>query len=213
MTRRNSPGGLTAVLPGEILGIPRDGGKLWLTLFYCLPKELAGKRKPSLDLPRCPYEVLRMNEYDGVAWDDMFKLLIWDCCSWSVWQFFKVKDRRGGYREIPGSGARYAGCFSLRRFSYSTSLCVYMRMEFEKIGLSFQELYDVPPGVEAPWLPYRQSGNLIGSVTDPVTERQNWQPVIDDICENRGAEDCDARSSAVKSGFMRKWHHDRSGRP
>ena len=44
-----------------------------------------------------------------------------------------------------------------------------------------------------------------------VIEKQNWQPVIDAIWENRGVEDYDARSSAVKTDFMRKWHHDRSG--
>lgn len=209
MAKRNGPGGFIAVLPGEVIEIPQDSGKSWLTLFYCLPKELAGKWKPALDLPRCPYEVLRTDKYDSIVYDDMFKLLVWDCYSWSAWQFFQVKDRKGNYREIPGSRAQYAGCFSLWQLSYS--IILYIRMEFEKNGLSFQTLYDVPPGVEVPWLTYQQFGNLIGNVTDMVIEKQNWQPVIDAIWENRGVEDYDTRSSAVKTDFMRKWHHDRSG--
>ena len=160
-------------------------------------------------MPRCPYEVLRTDRYDSIVCDDMFKLLVWDCYSWSAWQFFRVKDRKGRYREIPGSRAQYAGCSSLWQLSYS--IILYIRMEFEKHGLSFQTIYDVPPGVEVPWLTYRQFGNLVGNVTDLVIARQNWQPVIDAIWENRDVEDYDARNSAVKTDFMRKWHHDRSG--
>ena len=29
---------------------------------------------PAYDLPRCPYEVLRMDKYDHIVCDDMFKL-------------------------------------------------------------------------------------------------------------------------------------------
>ena len=44
-----------------------------------LEKELAEKRKPAYELPRCPYEVLRTDKYDHIVCDDMFKLLVWDC--------------------------------------------------------------------------------------------------------------------------------------
>ena len=62
------------VLPGEIIEIPQNSDKSWLTLFYSLPRELAEKWKPAYDLPRCPYEVLRMDKYDHIVCDDMFKL-------------------------------------------------------------------------------------------------------------------------------------------
>lgn len=211
MARQNGPKGFLAVLPGEIIEIPQDGSKSWLTLFYCLPKELAQKWKPALDLPRCPYDVLRTDKYNGIVCDDMFKLLVWDCYSWSAWQFFQVKDRKSNYREIPGSRAQYAGCFPLWQLSYS--IILYIRMKFEKSGLSVQALYDVPPGVEVPWLTYQQFSNLIGNVTDRVIAEQDWQPVIDAIWENRDVEDYDTRSSTVKTDFLRKWHHDRSGKP
>ena len=32
-----------ALLPGEVIEIPQDSDKSWLTLFYSLPKELAEK--------------------------------------------------------------------------------------------------------------------------------------------------------------------------
>lgn len=211
VAKQNGPKGFLAVLPGEIIEIAQDDDKSWLTLFYSLPKELAGKWKPVLDLPRCPYEVLRTDKYDSIVCNDMFKLLVWDCYSWSAWQFFQVKDCKGVYREIPGSRAQYSGCFPLWQLSYS--IIPYIRMKFEKSGLSFQALYNLPPGVEIPWLTYQQFGNLIGNITDQVIAEQNWQPVIDAIWENRDIEDYNTCSSTIKMDFLRKWHHDRSGKP
>ena len=59
----------------------------------------------------------------------------------------------------------------------------------------------------------RQFSNLIGNVTDMVVAEQEWQPVIDAIWENRTVEDYESISSTVKTDFMRKWHHNRSGKP
>lgn len=103
---------------------------------YSHPKELAEKWKPAFDLPRYPCEVLRTDKYDSIVCDDMFKLLVWDCYSWSVWQFFQVKDREGNDREIHGDMKQYAGYFPLLRLS--CSIISYIRMKFEKHRLGFQ---------------------------------------------------------------------------
>ena len=211
MTQPKGPKGFLVVLPGEIIEIPQDSDKSWLTLFYSLPKELAEKWKPAFDLPRCPYEVLRTDKYDSIVCDDMFKLLVWDCYSWIAWQFFQVKDRKGNYRDIPGDMKQYAGYFPLWRLSYS--IIPYIRMKFEQHGLGFQNLYNIPQGVEVPWLTYQQFSNLIGNVTDMVIAEENWQPMIDAIWENRTVEDYETTNSTVKTDFMRKWHHNRSGKP
>ena len=211
MEPQKDPKGFLVVLPGEVIEIPQDGDKSWLTLFYSLPRELAQKWTPAFNLPRCPYEVLRTDKYDDVVCNDMFKLLVWDCYSWSAWQFFQVKDRKGNYRDIPGSRTQYAGYFPLWRLSYS--IIPYIRMKFEQHGLGFQNLYNIPQGVEVPWLTYQQFSNLIGNVTDMVVAEQNWQPMIDAIWENRAVEDYEAKSSTVKTDFMRTWHHNRSGKP
>ena len=50
------------------------------------------------------------------------------------------------------------------RLSYS--IIPYIRMKFEQNGLGFQNLYNIPQGVEVPWLTYQQFSNLIGNVTD-----------------------------------------------
>ena len=207
MDKQKGPTGFIVVLPGEIIEIPQDSDKSWLTLFYSLPRELAEKWKPAYDLPRCPYEVLRTDKYDHIVCDDMFKLLVWDCYAWSAWQFFQVKDRKGNYRDIPGTWTQYAGYFPLWRLSYS--IIPYIRMKFEQNGLGFQNLYNIPQGVEVPWLTYQQFSNLIGNVTDMVIAEQEWQPMIDAIWENRAVEDYEAKSSTVKTDFMRTWHHNR----
>lgn len=75
MEKWNSPKSFIVVMSGEIIEIPQDSDKSWLTLFYNLPRELAEKWKPAYDLPRCPYEVLRTDKYDHIVCDDMFKLL------------------------------------------------------------------------------------------------------------------------------------------
>lgn len=64
MERQKSPKSFLVVLPGEIIEIPQDSDKSWLTLFYSLPREIAEKWKPAYELPRCPYEVLRTDKYD-----------------------------------------------------------------------------------------------------------------------------------------------------
>ena len=68
MEKRKSPNAFIVVLPGEIIEIPQNSDKSWLTLFYSLPRELAEKWKPAYDLPRCPYEVLRTDKYDHIVW-------------------------------------------------------------------------------------------------------------------------------------------------
>ena len=155
MDKKKGPTGFIVVLPGEVIEIPQDSDKSWLTLFYSLPRELAEKWKPAYDLLRCPYEVLRTDKYDHIVCDDMFKLLVWDCCAWSAWQFFQVRDRKGNYRDIPGTWTQYTGYFPLWRLSYS--IIPYIRMKFEQNGLGFQKLYNIPQGVEVPWLTYQQS--------------------------------------------------------
>ena len=86
-------------------------------------------------------------------------------------------------------------------------------MKFEKYGLGFQNLYNMPKGVEVPWLTYQQFGNLVGNLTDMIVEEENWQPMIDAAWEMRSPEDYDDKFSTVKNDFLRTWHHSRSAKP
>jgi len=138
MDKQAGPKGFLVVLPGEIIEIPQDSDKSWLTLFYSLPRELAEKWKPAYELPRCPYEVLWTDKYNHIVCDYMFKLLVWDCYAWCAWQFFQVKDRKGNYHDIPGSWNQYAGYFPLWRLSYS--IIPYIRMKFEQKVISEMQI-------------------------------------------------------------------------
>ena len=48
MEKWKSPKGFVVVLPGEIIEIPQDSDKSWLTLFYSLPRELSKNGNPPM---------------------------------------------------------------------------------------------------------------------------------------------------------------------
>lgn len=194
--------------PGNIMQILPEDNKSWLTLFYSLPEELVSKRPAYMNLPRCPFDVIRSNDYSELLNTDVFLELVWDCYAWSAWQYFEVPSKDGDYREIPGSFNSYSGDFPLWRLSYT--IIPYIREKFEHIGLSFQSLFNMPRGMEVPFLTYQQFSNLIGSVVPMIVKEQNWQPMIDTIWATRDETDYDFRSSLVKKEFMRKWSHSRT---
>ena len=102
--KRNDNGEIIEMKQGQVIKIPKNSGKAWLTLFYSLPQEFVSKRPVYLNLPRCPYEVLRTDKYDSLTKDDTFLELVWDCVAWSAWQYFEIPyQNESGYREIPGS--------------------------------------------------------------------------------------------------------------
>lgn len=112
--KQNDNGEIIEMKQGQVIKIPKNSGKAWLTLFYSLPQEFVSKRPVYLNLPRCPYEVLRTDKYDSLIKDDTFLELVWDCVAWSAWQYFEIPYQNGsGYREIPGSPAQYSGDFPL----------------------------------------------------------------------------------------------------
>ena len=109
---------------------------------------------------------------------------------------------------IPGSFNSYSGDFPLWRLSYT--IIPYIREKFEHIGLSFQSLFNMPRGMEVPFLTYQQFSNLIGSVVPMIVKEQNWQPIIDTIWATRDETDYVFRNSLVKKEFMRKWSHSQT---
>lgn len=204
------PKGFIVVLPGGIIEIPQDSYLSWLTLFYLLPRVFVEKWPPALEIPRRPFEALRSQKCLDSIKQDKFAELVWDCWSWSAWQFFQVKDSRGNYREIPGSRAQYSGHFPLWRLSYT--ILLYFRREIERNHTSFQELYTMQPDREMEWLSYEDFGELVGILTNMVIEQENWQPMIDSIWENRTIEDYEARNSTVRNDFLRQWNHGPSNK-
>ena len=82
---RKSPTGFIVVLPGEIIENPQDNDRSWLTLFYCLPREMAEKYPEALEIPRCPYEVLYKHlpaegHQTELGWQERISLLQYIFC-------------------------------------------------------------------------------------------------------------------------------------
>ena len=63
--KQNDNGEIIEMKQGQVIKIPKNSGKAWLTLFYSLPQEFVSKRPVYLNFPRCPYEVLRTDKYDS----------------------------------------------------------------------------------------------------------------------------------------------------
>lgn len=205
---QRGPKGFILLEPGNIMQILPEDNKSWLTLFYSLPEELVSKRPAYMKLPRCPFDVIRRDDYSELLNTDVFLELVWDCYAWSAWQCFEVPNKDGDYREIPGSFNSYSGDFPLWRLSYT--IIPYIREKFEHIGLSFQSLFNMSRGMEVPFLTYQQFSNLIGSIVPMIVKEQNWQPMIDTIWATRDETDYDFRNDLVKKEFMRKWTHSRT---
>ena len=142
---------------------------------------------------------------------DSFLELVWDCYAWSIWQFFQVPLKDGTYRDIPGDWSHYSGDFPLWRLSYEA--IKHFRNKFEmEMEWSFQRLFVMDEDAELPWLSYQQFSNLVGNLTDLIVKEQNWQPMIDEIWNNRQVNDYTGRN-INKRDFMRSWDHSRTAKP
>lgn len=202
------PSGFIVILPQTIIEIPQDSNLSWLTLFYALPKELVEKRAAYLNLPRNIKKLLASEEYKQLIKSDAFLELVWDCYAWSAWQFFQVPKKDGSYQDIPGDWSHYSGDFPLWRWSYE--IIRHFRMKFEnEMEWSFQKLFLMDKDSELPWLTYKQFGNLVGNLTDMIVAEQNWQPLFDEVWNNRQVNDYTGKN-INKRDFMRTWTHSRT---
>ena len=180
----------------------------WLTLFYALPKELVEKRPAYLELPRNIYRILESEKYMDMIKSDAFVELVWDCYAWSVWQYFQVPGKDGTYKDIPGDWQNYSGDFPLWRMSYL--ILPHFRNRIEaSAGGSFQELFLEPIEHDVEWLTYEQFSVFVEALTKTIVEEQNWQPLIDEIWNNRQPGDYTGKN-AQKRDFMRSWDHSRT---
>ena len=85
-----------------------------------------------------------------------------------------------------------------------------MRDIFQQVGLGFQELYNLGPDQEVPYLTYEQWSNLVRNTTDQIIAEQNLQPMIDEVWNARTPEDYSEYYSKVKAAFEAEWHHSRT---
>lgn len=74
---------------------------------------------------------------------------------------------------------------------------------------SFQRLFLMDKDDELPWLSYQQFSNLVGNLTDMIIQEENWQPMIDEIWNNRQVADYSGKNYNKKD-FMRTWNHSRT---
>lgn len=200
----------TAEAPDAFFYIPQDAPKSWLTLYYVLPEELACKWRLATKLPRCPYAVLRTNDYDYILEEEAFVSLVWDSYAWVVWDHIKVKDYTGEYRGIPGTWAHYSGDFPLWRLAYH--IVEHIRDVYEEIGLGFQVLSNIPRGVDVPYSSMEDFWGMVGYATQVVIDREGWQLIIDEIWAMKTLEDYEfkIKNNSYRQSYLWKWYQNRN---
>ena len=106
------------------------------------------------------------------------------------------------------SAEQGSGDVPLWRLSYE--IIKHFRQKFEtEMEWSFQRLFLMYKDSELPWLSYQHFSNLVGNLTDRIVEEQNWQPMIDEIWNNRQGADYSGKN-IQKRDFMRSWDHSRT---
>ena len=183
--------------------------KSWLPMFYLLPKEYVQKRSVYLSLPCCPYAIWNTNQYDELVNSDAFLEMIWDSYAWAIWKCFLVPDKNGKRKWMPTNINYYFGNFPLWRLAYTIMNHIRKKLEDDQI-LTFSRLLCLRPGMEFSWCTTAQFDALVCTLTLKIIEERDWQPMIDEIWNNRTLEDFDKRGSQVKLDFMRSWGHSRS---
>ena len=207
----HSSSSIIVILPKTLIEIPLDSNLSWLTLFYAMPKELVEKRPAYLELPRNIYRILESEKYMDMIKSDAFVELVWDCYAWSVWQYFQVPGKDGTSKDIPGDWQNYSGDFPLWRLSYE--ILKYFRHKFEtELEWGFQRLFLLGEDFQVPCLDYKHFGNMVGNLTDLIVKEQNWQPMIDEMWNNRQPDDYTG-TNINKRDFMRSWTHSRTAKP
>lgn len=200
--------GIKIVTSKGVRYITYDDNLMWLPMFYAMPYELVEKRAAYLRVPRNIYQLMDSPEYMAMIESDVFLELIFDCYAWAVWQNIQVPKKDGTYQNIPGSWDHYSGYFPLWKMSYGIVACIRLKFERE-LDLGIMRLFSMEPWEEVPRLSYRHFGNLVGNLTDMIVKEQNWQPLFDEVWNNRQIEDYDGESP-YKRDFMRSWNHSRS---
>lgn len=203
-----TPDDFLVVLPEKVIRIAQDSHLSWLIMFYLLPREFVEKRPDYLDLPRRIDEIVNNEHFTSMLDSDAFDELVWDCYNYVVWQAIEVPDGKDGYMNIPGSSTCYSEDFPLWRLSQR--ILVYIRRSLEtEMEFSFQKYFTLPQGMYASWMPTQLFYNMVINLTERIVIRENFQPIIDAIWENRQPEDYRG-SNLRKRDFLRSWYHNRN---
>ena len=199
---------ITIITPKGKRVIPYDHNLMWLPLFYAMPRELVEKRAAYLNIPRNIHLLMDSPEHMALIESESFLELVWDCYAWAVWQFIQVPKKDGTYQDIPGTWDNYSGDFPLWRWVYK--IVSHIRAKFEnELELGMQRLINMKKWETVPMLSFQHFSNLVGNLTDMIVAEENWQPIIDEIWNNRQIEDYDGES-VYKRDFMRTWNHSRT---
>lgn len=194
-----------------IIRFPAGSNIGTLPMFYLLPKEFVEIKPKYMDMPRNLHQALKSTKHVETIADDAFVEFVWDCYAWTIWQYLRVPGKNGQYRSIPGHWNQYSGDFPLWRLSYGIFGQMVEKIKNEH-GWSTRTISLMGKNLRVRWLNYSEFHAMICDFTNQIIEEQNWQPMIDEVWNNRQPEDYYGKSRN-KYDFMRTWNHSRQSKP
>ena len=195
---------------GKLIVIPSSSNMHLLPLFYLIPQELFIRHEDYINMPRNLKAVIDSPEELERIDSDAFKELVVDAAAYAVWDSLRVPKVDGSYMEIPGGMRAYSADFPLWRLSYLIAAEIPSVMKPDFINL--QIIYDLPDDKEMGWYSLGEFFILMSYFAQIVIDKNQYQPIINAVWQNRCMEDYAAASTRARNDFERKWHHTRSSK-
>jgi len=167
----------------------------YLPLFYLIPYEVLHIKKDLVDMPRNAKQVALSEEWRGkVAGDDFFSVVV-DAVAFYVWAAFDVSE----YIHI------YSGDDPLYRLAIALPI---WQDAYNGMYSPINDLIKYQPITEiSPFPTPDQTKDVFYRIGRYGIYKNNLQPIIDCVKQNRCHEDFDRRNSKQKQAFKRKWNH------
>ena len=93
------------------------------------------------------------------------------------------------------------------RYAYMLPALILQQLE-QLPGQDIQSLLLRPKDFEVPWVSYEVFYSVIGRMMQSIVEAMNWQPIFDEIWNNRAHKDYNGSNSKQRD-FLRSWNHTR----
>ena len=182
--------------------------RIWLPMFYLLPKELFHNHAQFMCLSRSPFSVLYEGKQSDLIDSQAFAQFIKNTYAQVIWRFIRIPGRRDRLTGIPGSMSDYSSNCPILQLTYEA--CEQLRLLLEETTYSLTSLCEMPPARQIAWPSLKGFYGMVSEMTARIIQEQNWQPIIDFTWENLTLEDFSEGLSRKKIDTFRRWHHTRT---
>jgi len=167
----------------------------FLLLYYPIPYKVLREKKELVRIPRNPRQVARSEKWRKVVESDDFLSVVVDAVAFFVWSAFDVSE----YIHI------FSGDDPLYRLAIA--LPIWQDAYNDLFSPITHVMKYQPSNERSPFPSPEQAFELFYRIGKYGISKNNLQPIIDCVKQNRCHEDFDRRKSKQKKAFYRKWNH------